>query len=123
MELIIACQSCLGITTGFCRPAILVRAAKCEHSVQIMCQIATAVYAPYFASRPALARASVIRYLASNWPRPPRRRRVLAERRVAVGAAAVADQQRRHGMPTVALEVARRAVVAGDDQHRRASGR
>src|SRR4029079_4458953 len=54
-------------------------------------------YAPYLLSRRALARASVIRYLASNWPRPPRRhslspnfsqpsvRQNLAERSVGTG--------------------------------------
>src|SRR6185437_3809592 len=29
-------------------------------------------YAPYLPRRPALASASSMRYLASNWPRPPR---------------------------------------------------
>jgi len=41
--------------------------------------------------------------------------RVFAEGRVAVGAATVADQQRWHGMPTVRLEITRRAVIAGND--------
>ena len=76
-------------------------------------------HAPYLPSRPAFASASVIRYLASNWPRPPRTHSVSPNSCAAVGAAAVAHQQRRHRVPTVALQHAGRAVVAGDDQHGR----
>ena len=40
-----------------------------------------------------------------------------AEFFAAVGAAEFGREQRRHRVPTVAGEHARRAVVAGDDQH------
>ena len=74
-------------------------------------------HAPYLFNRRALARASVIRYLASNWPRPPRRQSLSPNFSQPSVRQNLADEERRHRVPTVAGEHARRAVVAGDDQH------
>ena len=74
-------------------------------------------HAPYLPSRPAWAIASGIRYFASNWPSPPRRHGARRSRATSSRPAAVGREQRRHRVPAVALELARRAVVAGHDQH------
>ena len=74
-------------------------------------------HAPYLLSRPALASARVIRCLASNWPSPPRMQVLSLNAELPSGRQQLETSSVGTGCQLWLFRAARRAVVAGDDQH------